>query len=290
MLPFIYPGVDAKKILENVQESDIPSLHKAMFNWIKGFTVDSANLTAADIQALRDVGVPDRDIVDWANIACTQTWFVMSADGGGIPLEGNAVVGSVIGLERDAYHCGNVETVPVTCNSIRPAVDDCCWVATNENNLDGISEWANKRFGVMPNLMKSVSLTPQHLPRHTLALDILSSPQTEGLSPRLHALVRRWVNRRNQGQYFDSPTRSLLLQHQEGDLSGFDVENYDDVTKTVLTFADKVVRHAFKITARDAESFQAVGLDDETYVDVLNTVSIQTSMDRLTNALGVTPD
>ena len=135
MLPFIYPDTDANKILEDIQNSDIPSVHKAMFNWIKGFTLDSTNLTAADIQALRDAGVTDRDIVEWANIASTQTWFVMSADGGGIPLEGNAVVGSAIGLERDEYHCGNTETVPVTGNSEQSAGEDCCWVETNDNNL-----------------------------------------------------------------------------------------------------------------------------------------------------------
>jgi len=33
-----------------------------------------------------------------------------------------------------------------------------------------------------------------------------------------------------------------------------------------------------------------VGPDDEAYVDILNTVSIQTSLDRLANALGVRPD
>jgi hypothetical protein len=33
-----------------------------------------------------------------------------------------------------------------------------------------------------------------------------------------------------------------------------------------------------------------VGLDDEAYVDVLNTVAIQTSLDRLANVLGVRVD
>ena len=81
-----------------------------------------------------------------------------------------------------------------------------------------------------------------------------------------------------------------MLQYQEGDLSGFDIENNDEVTKIVLRFVDKVVLHAYKITAKDSESFHAFGLDDETYVDVLNTVSIQSSMDRLANALGVAPE
>ena len=44
------------------------------------------------------------------------------------------------------------------------------------------------------------------------------------------------------------------------------------------------------INEDDAQRFREVGLDDEAYVDVLNTVAIQTSLDRLANSLGVRPD
>ena len=49
-------------------------------------------------------------------------------------------------------------------------------------------------------------------------------------------------------------------------------------------------RNAYKVTEKDALAFREVGLSDEAYVDVLDTASIQTSLDRLANALGVTPD
>ena len=44
-----------------------------------------------------------------------------------------------------------------------------------------------------------------------------------------------------------------------------------------------------KVVAADAQSFRDVGLDDPAYIDVLNTVAIQTSLDRLANVLGVRP-
>ena len=58
----------------------------------------------------------------------------------------------------------------------------------------------------------------------------------------------------------------------------------------ILDFGTKVARNAYKVTEDDAQQFRDVGLDDEAYVDVLNTVAIQTSCDRLANSLGVRPD
>ena len=104
MLPFIYPGQNTNEILEDVQSASIPDVHKLMFNWIESFTRDSSSLTQADINKLLHGGISQQEIVEWANVAATQTWFVMSADGGGIPLESDAVRGSVIGNERSHYH------------------------------------------------------------------------------------------------------------------------------------------------------------------------------------------
>jgi alkylhydroperoxidase family enzyme len=58
----------------------------------------------------------------------------------------------------------------------------------------------------------------------------------------------------------------------------------------VLDFATKINRAPYKATGKDPESFRRVGLDDEAYVDVLNTVSIQTSIERVANMFGVVPD
>ena len=58
----------------------------------------------------------------------------------------------------------------------------------------------------------------------------------------------------------------------------------------MLTFAEKLIRNPYKITEKDAMSFRDSGLDDAAYVDVYNTVAIQTSLDRLANCVGVLPD
>ena len=58
----------------------------------------------------------------------------------------------------------------------------------------------------------------------------------------------------------------------------------------MLNFATIMTRNAYKVYEADAESFHAAGLSDEAYVEVVETVSIQTSLDRLANGLGGAPD
>ena len=60
--------------------------------------------------------------------------------------------------------------------------------------------------------------------------------------------------------------------------------------RVVLALATKFARNTYKVTEKDAISLREAGLDDEAYVDILNTVSIQTSLDRLANVLEVRPD
>jgi hypothetical protein len=285
VLPRIYPGQDTNGILADIDNADIPEIHKLMFEWVKAFTLDSANLTQSHIDKLIAQGVPVREIVSWANLCATQTWFVMSADGGGIPLEREAVTGSVIGHDRAHYHSSTAVTTPspplTSC-----AGDATCWVPVDEKGYSAIVQWSKNRYGFVPNLLKSLSLSPEFYPRHTLALELLERPQSPTLSARQHAMVRRLVNRLNQGSYLDSTT-ARLLQIRKGSIDAAETSEQD---KVVLGFAEKLVRHAYKVTAADAESFRDSGLDDAAYVDVLNTVSIQTSLDRVANALGVQPD
>jgi hypothetical protein len=295
VLPFIYPGRNIQQMLEDIDATDIPDIHKLMFAWVKQFTTSSSNLTHGDTKRLAEAGIPDRDIVEWANVASTQTWFVMSADGGGIPLEGNDLVGSVLGQERAAYHQSEVETARGgSPASGKPDGDHTNWVTTDRDKLGSISAWANDQFGFVPNLFEVTSLAPHYFPRHKLAIELLSAPQSASLSPRLHAMVRRLVNRRNDGEYFEATTRKQITSHDPAVVQVLDNESdfagLEELDRTVLEFADKLVRHAYKVTEKDAQTFRDCGLDDEAYIDVLNTVSIQTSLDRLCNSLGIQPD
>lgn len=96
---------------------------------------------------------------------------------------------------------------------------------------------------------------------------------------------------------YSQPTTRALLERVTGDTGLWDQlgaahpgAEWDSEDRVVLDFATKVARNAYKVTDKDAGTFRDAGLGDEAYVDVLNTTSIQVSLDRLANCLGVRPD
>ncbi len=302
MLPLLYPGEDVpRQIIEDFERAPIPELHKHVFRWTKRFVAQSWQLAGRDVQSLREAGLSDSDIVSWAQIACLQTWWVMSADGGGIPLEGDAVVGPVVGGRRENYEAvpeGRTAAILGQSAAPRPRPSSgLCWADVDESGeaYREAAAWARERYGFVPNLLRAVSLRPEIYPRHVLALELLERPQSASLSPRQHAMVRALVSALNRCEYSRETTRALLDRVADaafyarvaGDYTRYSWEPSD---RAILDFATKMARNHYKVTEKDAISLREAGLDDEAYVDVLNTVAIQTSLDRLANSLGVVPD
>ena len=109
-------------------------------------------------------------------------------------------------------------------------------------------------------------------------------------------MVRALVSHLNRCTYSADTTRQNLL-NLTGDkglvaavTSDYRQYEWEPNDRLVLDFAEKMARNSYKVVPEDAQVFRDAGLDDEAYVDVLNTTSIQTSLDRLANALGVAPD
>jgi len=304
VLPFLYPSVDPQSILEDSDSAPIPDLHKAMFRFVKKITQASWEMTAADIAALRAASVPDEEIVRWAQIASLQGWWTMSADGSGIPLEGDAITGPVLQKPREWYEGaaeGLTAAVPGATDATGSAnsAGSTCWVetATDTAAFKEDAQQALERYGFVPGVLVAGSLRPEMGRRHLTALRLLEKPQTRDLSPRAHALVRARCTALNRSPYGAVTTRALL-ERVTGEAGLFErvqaplqeADTWSDEEQVVLAFTDKLVRNAYKVTEKDAIAFREVGLSDEAYVDVLDTASIQTSLDRLANALGVAPD
>ena len=130
---------------------------------------------------------------------------------------------------------------------------------------------------------------------HMMGFELLERPQTEGLSARIHALVRGLVTNMNRSTYSPVTTRSLANKVGEGKrldslIVEWNTDSLSDPDRVILEFAMKATRSTYKITEKDAQAFRDNGLNDEVYVDVLNTVAIQTSHDRLANCLGISAD
>ena len=301
-MPQLYSAEVGEQILENYHEADIPELHKALFEWAELFTRRSWETRAEDLQKLRTLGLTDRDLVGWAQAACVQTCFTMGADSGGIPLDADAAMPPGFQKSREFYAQAPEGLTAADPRQFPSAPGDdagaVAWVASDDNadEYKEAAAWAEERYGFVPNLLKALSLRPEYFRRHVLALELLERPQTESLSPRRHAIVRALASSLTRGRYSANTVRALVESvSDEPDLYARLTEDYRErewapADRVILDFATKVARNAYKVTEDDAQRFREVGLDDEAYVDVLNTVALQTSFDRLTNCLGVRPD
>lgn len=255
-----------------------------------------------DIVALRSAGLDDRDIVDWAQVASLQTWLVMSADGGGVSLDSGASHGQAVGFRRADYHgaeagltAAGIKAQSINCPA--PA-NGLAWIDANTDDkiYQETACWATDRYGFVPNLLKAESISPGHYELHQEALSLLDKPQSKSLSSRQHAMVRALVSTLNRCAYSADTTRQYLLNETSDDnlanaiTSDYRQYDFDKQDKLILDFATKMACNSYKVVPEDAEAFTEAGLDHEAYVDVLNTTSIQTSLDRLANVLGVVPD
>jgi alkylhydroperoxidase family enzyme len=295
----IYPDPEvAKAVGEDPQAAPIPDLHKAMFRWTELFVKHSWDATPDDLAELKALGATDRDLADWLQIASTQVWFTSSADAGGIPMEGNAVTGPVMQHPREFYH----QQVAASATGATPkgaaGAQPAGWLDAPRSGdaYDAAAAIAAERYGFVPNLFAAVSVCPDFYPRHQLALDLLETPQSSSLSAAEHALARAATVALDRCGYFEPTARALLSRHGEG-LPDYAVLGDDpaaaarnDREACVLALTEKLVRTPYKITEKDAQGFRDAGLDDAAYVDVFNTVAIQTSLDKLANCIGVSTD
>ena len=303
MLPLLYPDPETREaLLADPQSAPIPALHRKLFAFAEKFVRGAWTTTRDDLQQLRRAGLADRDIVQWATLGSTQSWFTMSADGGGVPLEDGGPTGASVGRTRDAYEATQ-EGLLAASGEVSSATaatrdDEIAWVERDESTeaYRETARWAERRYGCVPNLLRAVSLQPEFYRRHRLALELLEAPQSASLSPLQHAMIRVLVSHLNRSAYSE-PTSTALLLRVGGDPELIDrlraeplSADWSTIDRVVLALATRFARNAYKVTEKDAIALREAGLDDEAYVDILNTVSIQTSLDRLANTLGVRPD
>ena len=303
MLPLLYPDSDTREaLLADPATAPIPALHRELFRFAEKFVRGSWTMTQEDLARLREAGLSDSEIVRWATLGSTQSWFTMSADGGGVPLEDDASTGPAVGRQRKSYEAqpaGLLASALDDATGPQPTADGTtCWVDVDEADAGYLeaAEWARDRYGCVPNLFRAVSLQPGFYRRHQLALELLEAPQSKSLSARQHAMVRVLVSQLGRSRYSE-PTSTALWLREGGDPGLVDrlregslESDWSQEDRSVLGLASKFARNTYKVTEKDAIYLREMGLDDEAYVDILNTVSIQTSLDRLANALGVEPD
>jgi uncharacterized peroxidase-related enzyme len=303
VLPHLY-GEDriVRQVLADPQTAEISELHKLAWRWTRRFVRDSWSFGLEDLQELRDHGIDDHEILRWVEGALVQTWWVMSADSGGVSLDGfTPTTGRAVGLEREDYEAEELLTAAGSAGNAAlpvPAQNGVAWVEVDLDRPEyrEAAADATARYGFVPNFLKAFSLRPPLYRRHLRAFELLEAPTTPLLTPRLHALARALVTLLNRSAYGQVTSRAQL-ERVTGDPGLWErlsederAEGWSDQERAVLDFAAKMAQSSYRVTDKDVARFVDVGLDVAAYVEVANVVSIQTANDRTANALGIAVD
>jgi uncharacterized peroxidase-related enzyme len=305
VLPHLYSDPQVvRQVLDDFESASIPELHKLAWRFTKRFVQSSWESTADDLDPLRSAGIDDHEILRWIEGAIVQTWWVMSADGGGVELDGftPATAARAVGQERESYDnsTGATSAAPGQRGALAPARarDGPAWIDMDLEAPEyrDAAERTRARYGFVPNFLAAFSRRPQLYRRHLLAFELLEAPVTERLTPLQHAMVRALVTSLNRSAYGADTSRALLERHSDdatlwdritGD---YTTSEWSPADRAVLDFAAKMARNSYKVTDKDSARFVDAGLDIAAYVEVINIVSIQTSIERAANTLGVVPD
>lgn len=89
-----------EQIKADWRSMDLTSMEKAMLEFAEKMTLASNSMTQTDVQALRDVGWSDRDILDIAQVAAYFNYRARIADALGVELDEKYLDRAREGAER----------------------------------------------------------------------------------------------------------------------------------------------------------------------------------------------
>jgi len=82
-------------------------------------------------------------------------------------------------------------------------------------------------------------------------------------------------------------TEEQVRAAREGDVEGF---SDDQATRWFLRLAEKITRHAYKVTDEDIDAVREAGWGDEEILEAIHVATAFNMIDRLADTLGLTAD
>ncbi len=150
-----------------------------------------------------------------------------------------------------------------------------------------------QKFMVVPKVFVALSLRPDLLQPLVLFVVRLMIDDHH-LSRSTKELIAAYVSKINSCSYcVDAHSAMAMAQGFTEDQVKSILEDVEDSTfldaktKQLLQYAEKVTRHAYKITEEDVKRLHKVGCSDEEILEATLVVALFNFVDRVADALGV---
>lgn len=155
---------------------------------------------------------------------------------------------------------------------------------------------AEEKLGLIPNVFKVFSLTPEHFMKWFKYYDFLMRNEESELSRKERELIALAVSSENRCEYCLG-SHSAYLREVTGDpvLPDLVIHNYrraplSERERAILDFAVKMTHRSFEMEREDLQPLYDVGLSDETIFEVAQVAGMFNLTNRMANALGWKPN
>jgi uncharacterized peroxidase-related enzyme len=167
--------------------------------------------------------------------------------------------------------------------------------AKAEGSVKKIYDELKESMGVVPNVFKVLSLCPDALDAYMTMIKGTMFAETK-LARAVKEMVAATVSRLNQCDYCVGHHKNFMTQYGVSSVVSEQILNdpqsadISAAEKKLLSYVEKVTRHAYKVTDADVEGLKEIGWSHEQILEATLVASLFNSINRFADALGVQPE
>lgn len=164
-----------------------------------------------------------------------------------------------------------------------------------EGSVKAIYEELRDSMGIVPNVLKVLSLWPEGLELYTALVKTTMLANTK-LTRAVKEMIASTVSKINQCDYCLGHHKNFMTQYgisseiSEQIVNDPQAAEISDGEKKLLAYVEKVTRHAYKVSDADVEELKKIGWTHEQILEATLVAALFNAINRFADALGVQPE
>lgn len=164
-----------------------------------------------------------------------------------------------------------------------------------EGSVKAIYDELRDSIGIVPNVFKVLSLCPAGLELYAAMVKTTMWANTK-LTRAVKEMIASTVSRINQCDYCVGHHKNFMTQYGISSEVAEQIVNdpqsaeISDGEKKLLSYVEKVTRHAYRVSDADVEELKQVGWTHEQILEATLVSALFNAINRIADALGVQPE
>ncbi|GJL77239.1 MAG: alkyl hydroperoxide reductase AhpD [Nitrospinaceae bacterium] len=164
-----------------------------------------------------------------------------------------------------------------------------------EGRVKAVYDDLRDSTGIVPNVFKVLSIWPEGLELYVAMFKTMMLDNTS-LTRVVKEMIAATVSRLNQCDYCLGHHQNFMTQYgisseiSEQVVNDPQTAEISDGEKKLLTYVEKMTRHAYKVLDADIEALKKVGWTHEQILEATLICALFNALNRFADALGVQPE